>query len=201
MKKTPASLAPKMDARLSSLALRLAALKLTHSENLGLVSITIGAIYALDTATRTYGYEPQSRRTQATHVQKALAALADGRAPLTCVYLAGYYFNDALLRVDIAFENVLRRITGLKSKQEAQDLVKAAVKANRIDPKHGDAWLTIRRREVNRLKHRNPEQIEQHKSGKAVPVSTVIEAIENLVSMMGKVIPVDRKERRNGQTR
>ena len=30
-------------------------------------------------------------------------------------YVAGYYFNDALFRIDVGFENALRNLTGLRN--------------------------------------------------------------------------------------
>lgn len=89
--------------RLSELAGRLAQLRTAESQDLGLISVAVGAIYAVKSAVK-WGYSGlRSTRTQQVHVRKAAEALGRGGTPRTSVYLAGYYFNDSLLRLDIAY--------------------------------------------------------------------------------------------------
>lgn len=126
--------------------------------------------------------------TEQGHVRKAVEALERGEIPRTKKYLAGYYFNDAMIRVDIAYENLLRRITQLKSDERAEDLVNAAVDAKVIDRTQCDAWLKIRD-EVNDLKHRNPEQIARHRRGHGVSMKIIISALTKLVALVDGRVP------------
>jgi hypothetical protein len=89
--------------RVSELAHRLAELNPVDREGEGLMSVAIGVMYALHSAlAQDYS---DADGTAFSHVRKAAEALARGQTPQTQKYLAGYYFNDALLRLDIAYEN------------------------------------------------------------------------------------------------
>ena len=155
---------------------------------MGLISVAVGVIYAITSAVKL-GYSGQrSRRTQQVHVRKAAEALARGETPETSVYLAGYYFNDSLLRLDIAYESVLRRITRQRGNEPAAELIELAATKNSLNREQFTEWLRIRD-EVNALKHLNPDQIERHRTGRAVDVKTVATALIKLIPLIEKRVP------------
>jgi hypothetical protein len=174
--------------RLSELAGRLAQLRTAESQDLGLISVAVGAIYAVKSAVKL-GYSGlRSTRTQQVHVRKAAEALGRGGTPRTSVYLAGYYFNDSLLRLDIAYEGVLRRITREGGDARSDELIELAVTVPGIGREQFAEWRRIRK-EVGGLKHRNPEQIERHRTGRGVDVKTVVSALMKLVSLIERCVP------------
>jgi len=178
------------DACLTELANRLAALSPRNAEDVGFMSVTVGAIYALRSALWSGYVGRPSHQTLRGHVDKAAAALARSVRPATKTYLAGYYFNDALLRLDIAYENLIRRITRCRSDERIDDLIEAAGKKG-IDPARFHEWRKIRR-EVGGLKHRNPEQIALHKKGAAVTIEVMVSALSALTDLAFKVIPREK---------
>jgi hypothetical protein len=134
-----------LDRRLGELAGRLAELRTVESEDLGLISVAVGAVYAVKAAAKS-GYSGRSsHRTQQGHVRKVAEALARGETPQTDVYLAGYYFNDSLLRLDIAYEGVLRRITRQRGgDKRIADLIDLAATKKGVGREQFAEWRGIR---------------------------------------------------------
>jgi hypothetical protein len=135
----------------------------------------------------TFGFsDDASDGTKPEHVVKALGALERNGPPTGETYLAGHYFNDALLRLDIAYENALRRFTGLSGMTKAERLVKSA-KTRGCPEVSFSAWLDVRK-EVNRLKHDIPKQVRERRAGRAVTWMTVLTAARNLLPLIEKAI-------------
>jgi hypothetical protein len=171
--------------RLSTFAARLAALDPQQHEHVGLVSVTVAAIYAIRKALSFGSSGSPGDLTRRGHVLKAGEALARGETPPR-VYLAGYYFNDSLVRVDIAYENILRHRTRRRGNENSKTLIDLAVKTG-WDAEQFGAWKLIRD-EINGLKHRNPEQIARRTSGRGVEVETVLAALASLLPLIEAVV-------------
>src|SRR5262245_31527055 len=107
-----------------SLAERLVQLSPRRSDEGDLVSVALGAVYALKRAVEL-DYSDRDI-TSWSDTQKAGRIIGQGRALASGRYMAGYYFNDAILRLDVAYENVLRFITGLMDYEDQETLVAKA---------------------------------------------------------------------------
>ena len=68
-------------------------------------------------------------------------------------WLAGFYYNDVLLRCDVCYEHLLRYWTRKRGHASAEDLIDRARKSNFKEVRFLKPWLKIRR-QVNVLKHR-----------------------------------------------
>lgn len=158
----------------------LVSLKSRGNAQADLVSLAVGAVYALRRADEL-GYTDGAGITSWSDVQKAGRAIANGASPLGR-FIAGYYYNDALLRLDIAYENALRMVTNLHGLEDQKALV-AAGRTRGIPGRLMSEWKPIRD-EVNVLKHRNPEQRRRHRAGQGVRTAAVRAGIDNLVSLL-----------------
>jgi len=112
--------------------------------------------------------------------------MADGSEPRNQRYLGGYYFNDALLRLDIAYENAVRDLTELHG-PETIDVLIAAANRKGHDAATFREWEKIHD-EVNALKHRGPEQTTRHRRGKAVSNETALVAAEKIATFLEKIV-------------
>lgn len=176
------------ELELAALAKRLSLLWPSSDEAVGLISVAIGAIYGLQRAvvdSETLGGVPGR-----SDVMKAAEQLSRKRPPPR-IYVVGYELNNALLRLDIAFENALRRLTGLCGLERAADLAAAAERKG-IPPEDLARWRRIRD-EVNKLKHRNPEQIITRKSRRGIQLADGLAATEQLVTLIERVVHGGRR--------
>jgi hypothetical protein len=146
--------------------------------------VAVGALCALVSALKL-GYS-DSNDTQWVHAQKVARALSRGELPLTGTYLAGYHFNDALLRLDIAYENALRRLTRRRGNELAKTLIALAVEKG-WNARDFRSWNIVRA-EVNALKHRNPEQIDRQRKRQTVPLDVAFSAATNLVLLIERIV-------------
>ena len=147
-----------MDDRLKELAGRFTAMHPSNDGERTAYNFAFGALYALarakelgfpDTKPEVGTSEKRSREINAI----AARMKKDGTFVTEGKWLAGYYYNDALLRCDVGYEQLLRHWTNLR-RQGGQDelIVKAQMtnfKADLIIP-----WWPLIRDQVNVLKHR-----------------------------------------------
>jgi hypothetical protein len=118
-------------------------------------------------------------------MRAAALGIAKGEPPSTGRSVAGYYFNDALFRLDVGFETALRHLTGQKNGR-IED-VTATAKAM-IDSSLMRHWHPVRD-ELNTLKHRNPEQKTRHAEKRGVPLHVACAAAADLVQVLKRIVP------------
>lgn len=154
----------------SDLAAQIVDLKPKDEGQTGLVTLTFGAVYAAAKAVDLSYSERDDHRLWSQELsQQALqhaSALAKHRIlPLEGQWLAGFYFNDAIIRTDIAFERTTRYLTGLHNESVAD--VRVAAERRGFPKAALDAWRSVRN-EINRWKHRDVEDF-------VMPTTTVAE--------------------------
>ncbi len=172
-----------MNDRIKSLASRMKDLQLDPSDpqQATLYNFTIGAIYSLARAEQL-GYPRQSqqpgrggRRTEEvkTFITRMLV---EDRPPEHGEWLAGFYFNDAIFRADVAFEHTLRYVANIGPTTPVGEIRREAAR-KRFPPELLTIWSKKARDGGSALKHRSLELLED--PGLSVP--DAISVIENLV--------------------
>jgi hypothetical protein len=177
-------------ARTASLANRMRTLRRENDQERGIYSFTLAALYAVSKAL-DLGVS-RRRTSRLPDEEPILAQLEEGRVPCSGNWLAGYYYNDALLRVDIAFEAIARRRSGLAGDEDIKRLI-AEADRHGLNRKFLSRWPDVRR-EVNAMKHRNPEQIKRHRR---VPKGLdegerLLSAVEALAGAATHALPAQR---------
>ena len=143
---------------LKRLASRIGSVTPKDPEQATLYNFGFGAIYALARA-EELGYTSHARAPgigmQRSREVKRCATAMMGRdqLPRKGKWLAGFYFNDALIRADVSYEHVTRYFTK-KRNGNIDDLIKKALSRGFPKKMLEPAWRDIRR-EVNKLKHKS----------------------------------------------
>lgn len=144
-------------------------------------NFTFGALYALARA-EELDYHRQNKTlgksTRRTAAAAQLATRMANRGVLTWKgeWVAGYFYNDALLRADIAYEHILRYRTG-KKKANGPKLLTKAISSGIPKDLLIPSWTRVRD-EVNNLKHRSWEFGE----GPGIKLDEAIEIIRALIN-------------------
>ena len=153
----------------------------TAPEHATLYNFVVGAIYSLARADQL-GYFHQSREPgigwQRAEESKTLMTrmLVEDRPPERGEWLAGFYFNDAIFRMDVAFEHILRHVANLGPGEEIR-VVSNRAEQGGFPPALHEIWSKHAREADNRLKHRSlvfPEDA-------GISPDAAIAILENLV--------------------
>ena len=177
--------------RLRKLAGRLSALSPRNDQQLGIVAFTFGVIYSAAKAVELQ--YPKTRREEAAHAKEVTALAAQfaerGELPEVGRWLGGYFFNNTVLRLDIALEGVLRRYA--HSDKERRDELITQARAKRFPERLLELASEVHA-EARIMKHRNPAQIKQHRRGKGILYKAerkLSQAVERLVETVELVVP------------
>ena len=113
-------LTSKVQMTLSNLASRLQALNPSSSQQTTPMNFAVGALYALRRA-HELGYVSKNDLgrgfrmwSEAKQICQALESI--GTLPETGAWLAGYFFNDGIIRISVAYEHLLREVTGQRTR-------------------------------------------------------------------------------------
>ena len=155
-----------------------------------LYNFSFGALYAFKMAI-DLGYLDQRRKEsgridtellsmrRARQVKKLALNLSEDRNLPSVDWFAGYYYNDALIRTDICYEQLARfsgkvkRSGNHKDRKELEDLaIKNGLRKALIVP-----WWKKVRDEVNSLKHQSVYLTE----GPPINPETALRVIEHLI--------------------
>ena len=160
-----------------------------HPEELGLQTFTLGALYSLERARKlVYSratWRPtrmrerhQEIRSHATCIAAAAEPPSDGK------WLAEYYFNNSVWRVDVGFERVAKlvgRKNGLSASRLGKtgfgDLTEILRRAG-ARPTWLASWRQIRKYESNLVKHKSPRSLQ---SGR-MSLRDLTNAVERLIA-------------------
>ncbi len=149
-----------MNKQLTEMADQLSRMTPKGTEQETYFNFAFGALYALARA-EELGYNHQNKtRGKSTRRSAAVAQVATRMAQRGVMtwkgeWVAGYFYNDALLRADIAYEHILRYRTGQK-KANGPRLLKKAIDSKMPKSLLIPSWTRVRD-EVNNLKHRSWE--------------------------------------------
>ena len=170
----------KVDPNPFRLATRIAGLpEPKNPEQAGLHTFLFGAVYSTAQAAE-YGYNARDvhperwKRTVAEIKRLASAMGSSSTRQEDRHWLPGFHANNALLRVDVGFERVLRYVTG--NRHGNIDLLQCLGEKYQFPSRLLATWRDVRKR-VNVLKHRNPLQLRQER----IPYRQLLRAVEHLV--------------------
>jgi hypothetical protein len=90
-------------------------------------------------------------------------------------WLAGYYFNDGIIRIAVAYEHIVRHVTKLHGKELFRRLKKEAIREG-LKTEWASSWELVHK-EVNRLKHQNLKFVD----GPLLKYNQALQALDHLV--------------------
>ncbi|NGZ04283.1 MAG: hypothetical protein CV090_14680 [Nitrospira sp. WS238] len=153
-----------------------------------LYNFALGAVYSLARAEQL-GYPRQSqepgrvwRRIEETK-GLVLRMLVDGQPPEQGEWLAGFYFNDAIVRLDLAFEHILRYVGNLGPPAAIGEVREVATRKS-FPSELLTIWSERGRNADNMLKHRSLEVLEDT----GISFSDALSVMENLVCALDWVL-------------
>jgi hypothetical protein len=153
-----------------------------------LVSFLVGAIYAVRRASKwPFFNQNLDQSTFADKwyddARKLAVRMSKGyRLPCRGNWLAGYFLNDVMFRIDVGFERSIRY--RLKAKKN-DDFKKLKSKAEEIGfpDQYLQLWGKLRNANFNRLKHRDPTEFIIH----SLAETDLLEYLEALVETVSWV--------------
>jgi hypothetical protein len=172
-----------MNIQLRALAQRLSRLRLSTAEQATPVNFAFGALYALSQAAN-FGY-PDDRQDGSKgrglamweEVQRLASRFGEsGPEQVSRVWLAGYSFNNALIRIAASFEHIVRHRTGLHDKY---DPIRNEAQKQHFRDEWVTSWESVHQ-ELNRIRHRNEEFVD----GPRVSYREAVQALEHLIDAL-----------------
>ena len=160
-----------------------------------LYNFALGAIYSLARAEQL-GYPRQSQkpgrvwRRMEEAKEMALRMLGEDRPPEQGEWLAGFYFNDAIFRLDLAFEHILRYVGNLGPNAAIGEVREVATRRT-FPPELLAIWSERERNADNMLKHRSLEVLENP----GISFTDALSIMENLVCALAWVLHTPSPER------
>ncbi|MGE3151997.1 MAG: hypothetical protein AB7G48_11535 [Nitrospiraceae bacterium] len=152
-----------------------------------LYNFALGAIYSLARAEQL-GYPRQSQepgrvwRRMEEAKEMVLGMLVEDRPPQQGEWLAGFYFNDAILRLDLAFEHILRYVGDLGPTAAIGETREVATRKS-FPSELLAIWSERGRKADNMLKHRSLEILEDP----GMSFTDALSVMENLVCALAWV--------------
>lgn len=167
---------------LAQLASRLSILKANTPEKAGLITFTIGALYSAFEAQKC-GFTDRITHSERWRIELNDALLAAGdiaaaRRSSKTSWVGIVHFNSALMRIDVAFERLIRYVT--RNTSGRIDVLIRLARKKGIPSKPLRSWEKIRGQEVNVLKHRSPSALIR----KRMKYAEMLKALEDLVGLL-----------------
>lgn len=153
-----------------------------------LYNFVLGAMYSLARAEQL-GYAQPSQEPgkvwRRMEEAKAVAVrmLVEDRPPEQGEWLAGFYFIDAIVRLELAFEHVLRYVGNLGPTAAIGEVREVATRKS-FPPELLTIWSERGRNADNMLKHRSLEILEDP----GISFSDALAVMENLVCALAWMI-------------
>ena len=141
-----------------------------------------GAIFALQKA-EMLGYKSGSEPGRGRRIWKQAKQLCRDMAveaplPSDGEWLAGYFFNDGIIRIAFGFEQLVRMETTLHEERSIEQLRTRAI-AEGFSEKWMDSWRSIDL-ELIRMRHRNTEFI----NGPEITYQTALTSMDHLATAL-----------------
>jgi|LNFM01.1.fsa_nt_gb hypothetical protein len=183
-----------MRPKVRNIAAQIAAMKPSIPAESTLYNFAFGSLYAFERAI-DLGYlnqwrkkEGEGNRSQmekismrrARQVKQQANHLMAGRSVTPGEWLAGYYYNDALIRTDVCFEQLARfygRVRRKSERKERKELERLAIDRGLPNDLIVPWWKNVRD-EVNLIKHQSVFTTE----GPSIDPETTLRAIEQLIA-------------------
>lgn len=160
----------------------------TDPRHSSLYNFALGAIYSLARAEQL-GYPRQSQepgrvwRRMEEAKELVLRMLVDDQPPEQGEWLVGFYFNDAIVRLDLAFEHILRYVGNLGPTAAIGEVREVATR-KRFPSELLAIWSERGRNADNMLKHRSLEMLEDP----GMSFTDALSVMENLVCALDWVV-------------
>lgn len=151
-----------MDDHIKKIAVKFSKLKSpSDEEDLGLHTFTMGAIYSyarlneLNYDEQTWGNRDWNKRYE--EVNKITKYLSEGKINRSSQWLAEYYYNNLVHRLDVAFERVAKRI--LHNGSNMRNAIRSLESKPGYKTEWANAWEKVRDKEANPIKHHSPQKL------------------------------------------
>jgi len=147
---------------LRNIASRLSKLAASSSQQSTPLNFAVSAVFALLKA-KALGYKSQDevgRGLRMWDQAKQLCQEMASEAPLPkgSDWAAGYFFNDGVIRIAIAFEHLVRQETNLYGHEQFEQMRNKAL-AEGFTVEWMGSWYSVHE-ELNRIRHRNKEFVD-----------------------------------------
>lgn len=172
----------KVQMTLSSIASRLQALNPGTSQQTTPMNFAVGALYALRRA-HELGYAPKNDLGRGLRMWSEAKQLCQdlengGILPDARAWLGGYFFNDGIIRISVAYEHLIREATSAMDKDD-YDIEEA--KRIGFQPAWVKSWTPVRK-EVNRLKHKTQKFVD----GPELSYDDAVQALDHLADALDR---------------
>lgn len=166
--------------RLRSIAGHLAHLSPTSGKQSTPVNFAVGALLALAKAAQLDYPSLKSRDTGGMRMwgkaKGICLEIERGRdLPTYGEWLAGYYFNDGIIRIAVSYEHIVRHVTKLHGRELFRTLKKEGPRKG-LKAEWATSWELVHK-EVNRLKHQNLKFVD----GPLLKYDQALQALDHLV--------------------
>ena len=171
-----------MNQRLSAIASRLHNLSLSSPQQTTPFNFAVGAMYSLRRAEElchVSKLDPGRGLRMAVEAKQICQILATASTlPERGEWLAGYFFNDGIVRIAVAYEHLVREATGTGDNEEY-----AIEKVKRLGFRDGwlQSWKPVRH-EMDRLKHKTQKFVD----GPLLTYDEAIQALDCLVEALDR---------------
>jgi hypothetical protein len=151
-----------MNQELREIASRLSTLTASSGQQSTPLNFAFGAIFALQKAEKLE-YKSQDEPGRGLRMWEQARQLCQEMAnesplPTDGEWLAGYFFNDGVVRITVAFEHLVRQETNLHCYEKFSQMKQAAIEKDFRD-EWIDSWWSVYD-ELNRIRHRNKEFVD-----------------------------------------
>jgi hypothetical protein len=144
----------------------------------------LGVLYGLNLAViQGFEHRPQGKSIEIDVLKRRARDLTDGKVRIDGKWIAGFHFNNALLRLSAVFHRTLKIVTGnIDARKDVPTLLRERDRSatewrhENIEKVHS---------EVNAFKH-TAEGLNQ---GRNVPFVEAAEAVEELLTLLEKWLP------------
>jgi hypothetical protein len=170
--------------RLQSLATRLGQLTAQYDEQTTPLNFAVGALHALAMA-HALKYDGRAEAGRGRRMWQLASTIAQnlshgGELPTAGEWLAGYYFNDAIIRIAVSFEHIVRHVTNRHSRKDNIDTLIQAATPLGFQESWGKAWRPLQD-ELSAIRHRN-----EFVDGPKIEVDPLlaVDALEQLINTL-----------------
>jgi len=149
---------------LRNITSRLGTLTASSGQQSTPLNFAVGAVFALLKA-ESLGYTSQDEVgrglriwEQAKQLCQQIAGEGEAALPTKGDWLAGYFFNDGIIRIAVAFEHLVRQETNLYGHERFGQMRNKAL-AEGFCKEWMDSWCSVNE-ELIRIRHRNTEYVD-----------------------------------------
>lgn len=153
-----------MDEDIKKMAMKFSKLAPPSSdEETGLHTYTMGALYSY-ACLKEHNYDEsewgnRDWNVRYKEVYETTKDLCGGKSIKSGQWLAEYYYNNLIHRLDVTFERIANRVMHVKG-VGIKDAIPVLKSINGYKDVWAKAWIDVREDEANPIKHRSPEKLQ-----------------------------------------